>query len=99
MNLYLVVSEDIGEIADAIAGFVRYESRCIAELVIARNNSQARYLAWLEDKSYELDIREMPKFQTKCQAKNVDGPARIASDEYKSEDDRLWSFTEWLLEE
>ena len=75
MNLYLVVSENIGCNSEEY----------LVELVVARNNSQACYLTWKSDKwdddDYH-DISVMPKFRTECKVKGVDGPARIVSEEY-----------------
>ena len=78
MNLYLVVSE-------RLQPWSRMEDEyCIAELVVARNHSQARYLAWQNDlDSFPLwghtKIAEMPKMAVRLKKYDVPGPARIAS--------------------
>jgi len=95
MNLYLVVSEMLTYIEweDWTVNAGHYENYAITELVVARNNSQARYLAWQTDGDFSYDFRDMPKFRTRCQIKGVDGPARIVSDEYQGEANYwLWCF-------
>jgi len=84
MNLYLVISEALDwqkfnnpELAGP------WETYRIAELVVARNHSQARYLAWQSDKEGQTyDFGEMPKLAVRLKGVGMDGPARIASDEY-----------------
>lgn len=104
MNLYLVISEELeyhAIIDPEIGG--PWEPYWIAELVVARNHSQARYLAWKADRygcRWDYDLREMPKFAVRLKEKGVEGPARIASDEhrftgdfgedYEREYDALW---------
>jgi len=96
VNLYLVVSEELTETIceDWYVGACHEEPYRIAELVVARNNSQARWLAWRADRnSFDGDMRDMPKFRTKCQCKNVDGPARIVSSECDGEAEQAsWYF-------
>ena len=90
LNLYLVVSEEIREIIwEDWFNYVGHEEwYCIAELVVARNRGQAKWLAWKRDSSFSRDIRDMPKFHTCLKQRKVIGPTRIASKEYK--DDALW---------
>jgi len=83
VNLYFVLSE---ELQDKMwicreGNVFYYEPYCIAELVIARNHSQARYLAWKNDNSYGTwpCILDMPKFSCKIIEKGLDGEARIVS--------------------
>lgn len=81
MNLYLCVSEELnGYWQDPNSSY------CIAELAVARNASQARYLTWKVNAPWQTpqdvqDIRNMPRFQTKLRQHGVDGPARIVSSE------------------
>jgi hypothetical protein len=94
MNLYLVVSEPLTyvECEDASVNACHEESYCIAELVVARNRSQATYLAWKPDpEMFSDDMRDKPKFRCELKRKDVEGPARIASDEVDG-DDSAWYF-------
>lgn len=100
MNLYLVVSESLSEVVweDWFNQVGHIEGYRIAELVIARNRRQAKYLAWKADKStfFSGDISEMPKFSTRIKRKDVAGPARIATDEFGIYDEELWDLdTRW----
>lgn len=93
LNLYLVVSEQLENYGD---WYEPPETYCIAELVVARNYSQARYLAWKTDWS-SGDFRDMPRFRVNIKKKNIEGPPRLASEEYSSlEDERLWYFNDEL---
>ena len=87
-NLYLVVSEDLQNYGDY---YNPPDIYCIAELVVARNYSQARYLAWKTD-YYFGDFIDMPKFQVRIKRKNVKGPARLVTNENNNalDDDGLW---------
>jgi len=103
-NLYLVVSQELSYVAviDPEIGGPREYYR-IAELVVARNHSQARYLAWQADKdgyAWTYDFCEIPKFAVRLKEKDVEGPARIVTNEhrftedfgedYEQEYDALW---------
>ncbi len=92
MNLYLAVSEELSYVAvidPEIGGPLEYYR--IAELVVARNHSQARYLAWKSDKESFRDswfgIAAMPKFAVRLKEKDVEGPARIATEEWQKKAD------------
>jgi len=86
-NLYLVVSEELSYVAvidPEIGGPTEWYR--IAELVVAGGHSQARYLAWQADKdgyAWTYDFNEMPKFAVRLKEKDVEGPARIATDEHR----------------
>lgn len=86
MNLYLVVSEALTTIVweDWFNNCGYYEGYRIAELIVARNYGQAKWLAWESDKdgSYPGDVCEMPKFAVRLKRRDVGGEARIASDEF-----------------
>jgi len=105
VNLYLVVSEELSYIAvidREIGGPLEYY--WIAELVVARSHAQARYLAWKLDNKRTHNcwpvMADMPKFAVRLKEKDVEGPARVASDEYACVDwddekeyaayDKLW---------
>jgi len=101
MNLYLVVSEELFYVAmidPEIGGPTEYYR--IAELVVARNHSQARYLAWKAELCdpntlLDYDLLQMPKFAVRLKEKDVEGPARIATDEWqKKADDDVGAETE-----
>jgi hypothetical protein len=69
MNLYEVVSETLYK-----SEYMDYgppEPYCIAELVVARNPSQARYLAWKTDNDFTYDLTEMPAFSVHLCMKNM----------------------------
>jgi len=90
MNLYLAVSEELSciDVIDPEIGGPTVYYR-IAELVVAENHSQARYLAWQSDKdgyAWTYDFNEMPRFAVRLKEKGVVGPARIATDEYTCAD-------------
>jgi len=95
VNLYLAASRNE---LDEWCGD-HYEPGGVAELVVARNRSQARWLAWKKyrrNSEYTTPL-DMPPMRTKMQVRDVEGPARIASSEYSEiEDDnlRLWLFDE-----
>ena len=81
MNLYLVISEEMVDY-----GPTRYmdapeppEWYRICELVVARNHSQARWLAWQTDRnSFENYMPAMPKFTCQIKERDYDdGPARV----------------------
>ena len=80
MDLYLVVSE----------GMTAWESHyeppewyCIAELMVARNRSQARYLAWKADRnSFSYDFGDMPKFKIRLRIRDFPGSERVVSEDY-----------------
>lgn len=91
MNLYLVISEQLEDHGD---WYEPPEIYCIAELVVARNRSQAKYLAWKQDKNsfypgYFID--EMPKFRINLKMKGLEGPARIVSNDTKFLEDAMWA--------
>jgi len=93
MNLYLVASEEIRYMVweDWYNRVGHREDYRIAELVVARNHSQARYLAFKKDAcgcgQMWPGITEMPKFAVRLKEKDVEGPARIATDEWKKKAD------------
>jgi hypothetical protein len=88
MNIYYVVSEDVGNRDHYGHWDEPPEPRVIAALVVARNHSQARWLAWKADSLFDPDPREMPKFSARCVRKDVDLPAGIVSDRREFRD--LW---------
>lgn len=94
MNLYLVVSEPIYDVVyeDWSVGAGHREDYCIVELVVARNYSQARYLAWKSDSRDTSwpTIEDMPKFTVRIKAHNVEGPARVVSEEYILDHNRTY---------
>lgn len=94
MNLYLVVSEVLTEVVweDWFNNCGHYEGYRIAELIVARNHGQAKWLAWESDKhgSYPDDVNAMPKFAVRIKKHDIKGPARIATDEFGECDEELW---------
>jgi hypothetical protein len=83
MNLYLVVSQD--ELRTHGSNYEPPEYYYLTELVIAKNPSQARYLAWKEDRGNfypDYLIEEMPKFHTSLKLKGLEGPARVISQDF-----------------
>jgi len=93
-NLYLVVSDWITELGGH-AG----EGR-VADLVIARNPSQARYLAWRpvgspHRYSWGSDLRDMPRFQVRLKRKGIDRePGIVSNDPEYAHVDELWDLGE-----
>jgi hypothetical protein len=66
----------------------------IAELVAAKNRGQARYIAWKADKTFSLDMREMPKLTTHKTPLRVAGIPRVVTGEHQGpEDVGLWVMT------
>lgn len=62
-DLYLVVSEELSEvipILDDGSGPLEYYK--IVVLVSTSSRGKAKWLAWQTDKSFDYDIRDMPKF-------------------------------------
>jgi len=66
-NLYLVISEALSGL-----GLDPPESYRIAEIVNARNRSQAKWLAWKTDKDFDGDVKEMPHFSVNLKIKNTE---------------------------
>lgn len=86
-NIYFVLSE-------VIEDFVSYlsldppENYCIAKMVVAKNHSQAKYLAWKNDKDFEPnDLRAMPKFRCNLRKKDVNLPIGVIRDTSKCPDE------------
>jgi hypothetical protein len=93
MNLYVVLSEEISASTDwqLEDGSSPHENYRIHDLVVARNRSQARWLAWQADRSADRDPRAMPMFSVRLVEKDVSGEARIASSEYAGpENELMW---------
>lgn len=83
MNLYLIISETLTTIdwEDRFSYLGHEEEYRIWELVVARNHSQARYLAWKTDKSSFTDeMRDMPRFTCRLRKKDIDLPAGVIHD-------------------
>lgn len=85
MNIYLVVSEELAEWMPSweLDPPERYR---ICEVVVARNHSQARWLAWKTDGglrgTYTGDPRDMPRFTVQQKKFNYgDGPAHVMTDD------------------
>lgn len=76
MNLYLVISEELHIYP---RGLEPPEDYRICDLVVARNHSQARYLAWKNDRDsfYADDLREMPKMAVRLKMHGFLGPAHV----------------------
>ena len=94
LNLYLVVSEEIRH--DSEGWYDPPEWSRIAELVVARNHSQARYLAWQcgEGGFCGYCLADMPKSAVRLKRRDVPGPIRIATTEHWADSDaeleELW---------
>jgi len=59
----------------------RVMSEQSTELVIAKNRSEACYLAWRKDKRrFGHDIKDMPRFATYRIVKNISHKSAIVSD-------------------
>lgn len=87
-NLYLVVSEELKNYGSY---WIPPEYYCIAELVVAKNKSQAIYLAWKNDKdSFTNDMKDKPKFSCKLKQKNVNEPIGIIKDKYNNYWSKYW---------
>ena len=70
MNVYEVVSETLYSYE-----YIDYgppEPYCIAHLVVARNPSQARYLAWKTSNDFTYDLMDMPAFRVHLCKKNAE---------------------------
>ena len=83
MNVYEVVSETL-ERGGGFYGFDPEppESFCIAELVVARSPSQAKYIVCKAEASHlGRDLTDMPKFSVRIVKRNVDGECRIVSED------------------
>lgn len=83
MNLYLVVSEWL----EPYSYSHPEPGYRIAELVVARNHGQAKYLAWKNDKDSfpawgHTDMADMPKMAARLKRHGVPSPARIVSNAY-----------------
>ena len=87
MNIYEVVSETLYDYEAMDYG--PPEPYCIAELVAAKNRSQARYLAWKANDDSTCDLTEMPDFSVHICMKDVDEKLpRIVTRDRKYE--RCW---------
>jgi hypothetical protein len=95
MNLYFVLSEQLmgppeyGPYLPDTGG--PGEPYRICELVVARNPSQARYMAWKEDReSFSDDLRDMPRMHIHLKAKDVGRFPAIVSDNPRYQEDYYW---------
>ena len=90
MNLYFVLSQEYLPYETALLedGSGPTDREPICELVVARNRSQARWLAAQRAPWSITDVRDMPAFAVYGVLRNVPGPARIASTEYTEPE--LW---------
>jgi len=79
MNLYLVVSEPLSKIVyeDWFNQAGHEETYRLAELVVARNYSQARWLVWELEDTFGGDIVNMPRFAVRKKVADIEGPAQI----------------------
>lgn len=74
MNVYFVMSEELSEGGGYYEPPEYYN---IVEIVAARNNSQARYLAYKKNQNASwLNVEEIPRFVTK-KLGEIEGGARI----------------------
>ena len=81
MNLYRVISETLWETIPVLDfGQGPEEPYAIAELIAAESRGKAKWLAWKSDKSFDGNIRDMPRFSAVCVAKDVQIEAGIHSD-------------------
>lgn len=63
----------------------------IAELVIADSYGQAKWLAWKNDQSFTGCVDDMPRFNVRLRLKDMEGPARVVSQEYMTQETwKLW---------
>lgn len=79
MNLYLCVSETIHDFGSNLDP---PEDYIIADLVVARNRSQARYLSWKNEDGTNA-LMEIPKYQTLIKARNIDAEPKVITDYWK----------------
>ncbi len=82
MNIYQVVSEQLTDYYSIGLPELVPEPYCIAELVVARSRPQASYMAWKNDRDFELngpDFRDKPKMSIKLCKKDVDEPVGFVS--------------------
>ena len=90
LHLFFVLSEMLTEVIweDFSVGAGHEEEYHIAELVVARNRSQARYLAGKADKNLSSwHIIDFPKMAVRKIGTDFSGPARIVTSDEK--------FSEW----
>ena len=83
MNIYLVISEELKEAVyeDWFNNVGHWEHYRIAELVAARNHSQARWLAWKADKaSFTGCMADMPRMTCRLRVKDIDIEPGVVSD-------------------
>ncbi len=80
LNLYLVVSETLYEKVPILDyGEGPLEPYSICELILAPTRGKAKWLAWKEDKSFNSDIINMPKFRTRIVSRKFEGETKIVS--------------------
>lgn len=75
MNVYLIISEELKTAVyeDWFVNAGHWEYYRIAELVVAQNRGQARWLAWKGDgASFTGDVRDMPRMTCRMRAKNIE---------------------------
>ena len=89
MNVYCVKSEELYHHGDSMYDPPEYY--CIVGLVVAKSPSQAKYLIWQTDSSFDKsDITEMPKFQCRLSEKDVNLPIGVIEDSWKEKYDKWW---------
>ena len=83
MNVYFVLSEDVSEVIceDWWVNACHEEWYRIADLVVARNHSQARYLALSHDKSWTGNIRDALRCKARKLGVSDETEARIVTNE------------------
>jgi hypothetical protein len=91
MNAYSVISETLWETIPILDdGTGPSEPYAIAHVVVAATRAKARWMAWQTDKAtWSTDPRDMPKFSVRKLKGDVEGPARIATDEPEYQE--LWA--------
>ena len=87
LNLYRVVFEETTNFAGVYAP---PEWGQPADVVVARNHSQARYLAWQQHPYCASGVRDVEKCSIKRTIRGVDGPPRIATMESWTETSEAW---------
>ena len=100
MNLYFVISELLTEVVweDWTVRAGHEESYRIAELVIARNRSQARYLVALSDDAWcrnSGSLRDVPRMSVRKLGEGFDPPALIVTNNEHFQ--HWWDKTDGML--
>lgn len=83
MNLYRVISEPLFETIPVLDyGQGPREEYRIVEIVAAETRGKAKWSAWMTDRSFDGNVRDMPRFSVRLLKRGLDEAAGVVTDKY-----------------